>query len=39
MVGYVCLNFNMSQITRIFLNLEPKTGLSVWFLVKAIGSS
>ena len=40
MVGYVCFNFNISQFeNKDIFELRTKTGLSVWFLVKTIGSS
>ena len=40
MVGYVYLNFNMSQLNnKDIFEFRTKIGLSVWFLVKTIVSS
>ena len=40
MVGYVYFNFHISQLeNRDILELRTKTGLSVWFFIKTIGSS
>ena len=40
MVSYVCINSNMNQLElQGYFELRTKTGLSVWFLVKTIGSS
>ena len=40
MVGHVCFNSNISQLeNKDIFELRTKIGLSVWFLVKTIGSS
>ena len=40
MVSYVCIYSNINQLEwQIYFELRTKTGLSVWFLVKTIGSS
>ena len=40
MVGHVCFNSSISQLeNKDIFELRTKIGLSVWFLVKSIGSS